>query len=138
MKDIADLIGRVFLSVLSLYQAFDTLIFKESTLANMDSYGITMFQNTLLWSGVAALFIGCILVMIGYYARIGALILAFYWLILTLIMYSFWTAPPDQQAVQALKFMNNLAMIGGFLVVVAHGAGRFSVKRLLYVMRLPK
>lgn len=138
MKDIADLLGRIFLAIISIYEALDTVFFRHNTLETMTNYGINQFQHTLLYGGVAVLLIGSILVMIGYYARVGASLLILYWLPVTLILYSFWNDAPDIQGVNATNFMHNLAMIGGLLVIVAHGAGAYSVKRLIYVMRLPK
>ncbi|HMR88273.1 MAG TPA: DoxX family protein, partial [Saprospiraceae bacterium] len=64
--------------------------------------------------------------------------LILYWLPFTLIVYSFWDDPQEYQRLHALYFMRNLAMIGGLLLLMANGAGKYSIKRLIYIMRLPQ
>jgi putative oxidoreductase len=49
----------------------------------------------------------------------------------TLIAHRFWDVPVDQQAMQSIQFMKNVAIIGGLLSLVAAGGGRFSVAALL-------
>lgn len=49
----------------------------------------------------------------------------------TLIAHRYWTYPPEAQGMQRIQFMKNLAIIGGFLALIAAGAGRFSVDGLM-------
>jgi putative oxidoreductase len=87
---------------------------------------------------IAILLLGGILVLIGYFARFGAILLLMYWLPFTLIVYSFWDDAPEYKRVHALYFMRNLALCGGLFLLIANGAGKYSVKRLIYIMKLPK
>lgn len=138
MKDIADLIGRIFISLLFIYEALDSLLFFDNTKHTMEDYGVSYYPNILLGSIIFLLFLGSILVLIGYYARVGAFFLLVYWLTYTVIVYSFWNDPPLVQRLNALYFMRNIALSGGLLLLIANGAGNYSVKRLIHVMRLPK
>ena len=138
MKDIIDLLGRIFLGVISLYQALDTVFFYGQAKETMNTYGITFLQDTLLIGGIITLFIGSIMVLLGYYAKLGSWILIIYWLPATLIIYSFWNDEPSTQGLNAFNFMQSLGYIGGLLILAANGAGNISVRRLLYVMKLPK
>lgn len=138
MKGISDLLGRIFLGIIFIYEGLDTLFFYDNTKSTMADYGITFMPDLLLVSVLAVLFIGAFLVVIGYYARIGAFLLILYWLPFTLIVYSFWNDPPDLQRVNALHFMRNLAVLGGLLLLLTNGSGEYSVRRLIHVMRLPK
>ncbi|HMS67404.1 MAG: DoxX family protein [Saprospiraceae bacterium] len=138
MKDIADLIGRIFISLLFIYEALDTLLFFDNSKHTMEDYGVSYYPNILLGSIIFLLFLGSILVLIGYYARVGAFFLLVYWLTYTGIVYSFWNDPPLVQRLNALNFMRNIALSGGLLLLIANGAGNYSVKRLIHVMRLPK
>ncbi|MBK8633162.1 MAG: DoxX family protein [Saprospiraceae bacterium] len=72
MKDIADLIGRIFISLLFIYEALDTLLFFNNSKHTMEDYGVSYYPNILLGSIIFLLFLGSILVLIGYYARVGA------------------------------------------------------------------
>ncbi len=68
----------------------------------------------------------------------GAVLLLVYWLPFTLIVYSFWDDAPEYKRVHALYFMRNLALCGGLFLLIANGAGKYSVKRLIYIMKLPR
>lgn len=138
MKDIADLLGRICISLIFVYEAFDTILFFEHTKRTMSEYGLMWKQDLLLYVLIAFLIVGAIMVLIGYYANLGAMLLLAYWLPFTLIVYSFWDDPQSLQRLNALYFMRNLAVCGGLLLLMANGAGRYSVKRLIHVMRLPK
>jgi putative oxidoreductase len=65
---------------------------------------------------------GGILLVLGYQARLAALVLAVFTLASAL---GFHTNFADQN--QMIHFMKNLAMTGGFLQIVAFGAGAFSL-----------
>lgn len=138
MRDIADLLGRICLSLIFVYEALDTILFFENTKRTMTTYGITSNQDFLLGSLIFILILGALLVLIGYFASFGALLLLLYWLPFTLIVYSFWNDHPSVQRLNALYFMRNIAVCGGLLMLMANGAGKYSVKRLIHVLRLPK
>ncbi|MCB0646504.1 MAG: DoxX family protein [Saprospiraceae bacterium] len=138
MKDVADLLGRIFISLLFIFESLDTVFFFDNTKKTLTDYGITYHPNILLGFMILLVFIGSILVLIGYYARVGAFMLLVYWLTFTLTVYSFWNDPPSLQRINSLYFMRNMALCGGLLLLIANGAGNYSVKRLIHVMRLPK
>jgi putative oxidoreductase len=138
MKDIAELLARILIAFVFIYEALDAMVFYKKTQATMSAYGITWQQDVLLNVIITMLVTGGILVLIGYYARFGAFLLLLYWLPFTLIVYSFWDDPPEFKRVHALNFMRNLALCGGLFLLIANGAGKYSVKRLIYIMRLPR
>jgi putative oxidoreductase len=138
MKDISDLMGRILLGAIFLYEALDTLIFYENTKNTMTNYGITAAQDFLIIVSIIILLFGSILIIIGYFARIGAGLLFIYWFILTMIIYSFWDDPTELQRINGINFMRNMAICGGLLMLLANGAGKYSVKRLIHVMKLPE
>ena len=70
--------------------------------------------------------VGSITVILGYFTRFGALLLIVFLIPTTLI---FHTNFADQ--VQMIMFMKNVSMLGGCLILLAYGAGRFSLDHLL-------
>lgn len=138
MKDIAELLARILIAFVFIYEALDALVFFNKTKATMTAYGINWNQDLLIKFLIFILITGGVLVLIGYYARIGASLLLLYWLPFTLIVYSFWDDAPEFKRVHALYFMRNLALCGGLLLLITNGAGKYSVKRLIYIMKLPK
>ena len=138
MKGIADLLGRIFIGIIFFFEVVDTIFFYQNTKDTMTTYGITWAQDTLLITTLIFMGLGATLVAIGYFARVGVVFLLLYWLPYTFMVFDFWNDPPDLQRTQALQFMRNLAVAGGLLLILANGSGKYSVRRLIHVMRLPK
>lgn len=136
MKDIVDLIGRFFIAVLFYFEAADSLFYIRDTQAKMTAYGLTWKQDLLLFGAIAFLILGSTLVLIGYRAKFGALLLLAYWLPVSLIVHSFWNDPPPQQRMEMVSLMRNLAICGGLLLIMANGAGRYSIKRILSTIKV--
>ena len=138
MDDIVELIGCILISFVFIYEVLDALVLFCKTKSTMPDYGIIWQQDLMLKVLIFMLILGGILVLIGYYASFGATLLLLYWLPFTLIVYSFWDDPAEYKRVHALYFMRNLALCGGLLLLIANGAGKYSVKRLIYIMKLPR
>ncbi|GJM34429.1 MAG: hypothetical protein DHS20C18_34300 [Saprospiraceae bacterium] len=136
MKDIIDLIARVSLAFLFLWEAYDSINFFQSTKALMTEYGITWKQDFLLVMTISMLILGGILLLIGYRSGFGALLLLFYWVPVTFIVHSFWNDAPEFRRVESIAFMKNFAITGGLLMVMANGSGKYSVKRLFATFRV--
>ena len=137
MKHTTDLIARIFIAIMFYYEAFDSFLLFSQTKETMTKYGITWKQDFLLTSVIVFLILGATLVLIGYYSNIGAILLLAYLIPSTIIFYSFWDVPKDVMRIQLINFMKNLAIMGGLLLLVVNKPGKYSIKRLFYVMRLP-
>jgi len=138
MKDIADLLARFFIAFMFMYEAIDSIFFFSETKNTMTAYGITWRQDLVLGFVIFILILGASLVALGYLAKFGAFLLLIYWIPFTFIVYDFWTHPEDLKRLNGLYFMRNMAVASALLLMIANGAGKFSVKRLIHVMRLPK
>jgi putative oxidoreductase len=138
MKNVIDLIARMFLSFIFLYEAYDSIAFFKLTRATMIEYGITWNTDFLLISAIVILILGGLLILIGYRVGLGGILLLMYWIPVTFIVYSFWNDPPDIRRMNSIIFMKNIAIVGGLLMVIVKGSGKYSVKRLLTVTRIPK
>ena len=138
MKHLTDLIGRIFLSLIFFFEAYDSMVFFKQTKETMSAYGLTWNQDLLLYTVIFVLVVGATLVLIGYYANVGAILLLAYWVPITLIVFSFWNDPVEVRRIQSIMFMKNIAIAGGLLILLVNGAGKFSIKRMIYILRLPK
>ena len=87
MKGIADLLGRIFLSTIFFFEVLDTIFFYSTAKESMTNYGITWMQDTLLIAVLLMMGIGAFLVVIGYFTRVGALLLLIVWVPFTFIVY---------------------------------------------------
>lgn len=137
MKHILDLIGRLFLSFIFLFEGYDSIAFFNETKNTMTSYGLTWRQDLLLYGAIFVLILGGLLILTGYRSSFGALLLLFYWVPVTFIVHSFWNDPHEVQREQSVEFMKNVAIIGGLLMVMVNGSGRLSIRRLFATVRVP-
>ena len=71
--------------------------------------------------------LGGLALIAGFGTRVAALVLAVFTLAATFIFHAYWAVPADMQMVQQLMFFKNMAVVGGLLVLAAHGAGAWSV-----------
>ncbi len=138
MKDVADLIGRILVSVIFLVEAYDSLTYFQHTKTVMAGYGITWQPDLLLTATIFILFLGGTLILIGYRASFGAFLVLLYWIPVTFIVHSFWNAPPELQRQESIDFMKNIAIMGGVIIIWVNGSGRYSIKRLFATARVPR
>ena len=130
MKNLIDLLGRVLLAFIFIFDAYDSIFYFKETKEKMTSYGLTWQQDLLLVGAIFLLLLGGTLLLMGYRARFGAVLLLMYWVPVTFIVHSFWNDPEPARRLQSVLFMKNLAIVGGLLMVWANGTGRYSIKRL--------
>jgi uncharacterized membrane protein YphA (DoxX/SURF4 family) len=138
MKDWVDLIGRIFVATLFFYEAVDTLWYFKDAKEILVGYGITAGTGIWVAATVFCLVLGATSLTLGYLSRLGAFLLLLYLLPYTIIVHSFWNDPPDIQRIQAQLFMLKLAICGGLMFLMVNKPQKYSVRRLIHVMRLPK
>jgi len=98
----------------------------EQTAGYMASKGMPIVPLFLI--GAIVLEIGGGLsVLLGYKARLGALLLLIFIIPATLIFHNFWAYQGMEQQMQMINFMKNLAIMGGLLLLIAFGAGEISL-----------
>ncbi|MCB2426536.1 DoxX family protein [Methylophaga pinxianii] len=115
----ADLAGRILLSVLFLSGGLSKLgAGYDGTAQYMSAMGIA---PALLPLVIATEIVGAIAIIVGFKTRIAAFLLAGF-SILSAVFFHLDFA--DQM--QSILFMKNIAIAGGFLMLVSHGARRFS------------
>ena len=138
MKDIVDLIARIFISLIFLWEAYDSIAFFKATKKTMTAFGFNWQQDMVLSFAIFLLIVGGILVLIGYRSGFGAILLLLYYIPVTFILHSFWNEPIDVRRVESIMFMKNIAIIGGLLMVYVNGSGKYSVKRLFATTKVTK
>ena len=73
---------------------------------------------------------GAALVILGWLTRPAAAGLLLFTIAATLIAHDFWTLAGPERQMQQIQFMKNLGLIGGFLLLIGSGPGRFSLDAL--------
>lgn len=138
MKDQLDLLARILLAACFYYEAYDSLVFFQSTQRTMTEYGLTWQQDFLLTSTIVFLIIGATMVLVGYRVGLGIIFLLVYLIPVTFIVYSFWNDPREVQRLTTMMFAKNMAITGGLIALANHKEGRFRVNMLFRAAKLSR
>jgi putative oxidoreductase len=118
--------ARILLALMFVLSGFGKLTGLEGTAGYIASKGLPVPMLLAAAAGVLELVAG-VLLIIGWQARWAALALAVFTLVASVLFHNYWAMPADQQRMQQLMFMKNLAVTGGLLFVFAFGAGALSL-----------
>ncbi len=80
--------------------------------------------STLLMAGVLIELLGGLMVFLGLWVRLGALLLIVFLIPTTLIFHHFWLLQEPERHDQMINFMKNLSIGGGLIYLLAMGKGR--------------
>lgn len=112
-------LGRLLLAGLFIQAGWGKIAGYAGTAAYMASAGVPGFLLPLV---ILTELGGGILLVLGWQTRIVAFLMAGFTVLTSLIFHG---NVSDQM--QMLMFMKNMSITGGLLMVVAHGAGAFSL-----------
>jgi putative oxidoreductase len=119
------LAGRALLGALFVAAGPGKIANAAATAGYMATGGLPVSPALAVVVGGFEIVVGLALGL-GLMTRWAALALAVFTLVASVLFHAYWLAPVDQQFMQQLLFMKNMAVIGGLLVVVAVGAGAWS------------
>jgi len=120
------LVARFLLALMFVGAGISKLTGLEGTAGYIASVGLPAAQLLAIGAGLLELVAG-VLLIVGWQARWAALALAAFTLVATFIFHRYWALPAEQQMMQQLMFMKNLAITGGLLFVFAFGAGSLAL-----------
>jgi len=120
-SQLAPALGRVLMAAIFLYSGFGKLTDPTGTIAYIQSAAIPM-PVVAYWITVVIELLGGVMLLVGFKARVAALVLALFSVAAAL---RFHTNFADQN--QMIHFMKNVAIAGGLLQVYAFGPGGLSV-----------
>ena len=112
-------IGRLFLSMIFIVSGFTKITGYAATQGYMESMGV---PDILLPLVIAVELLGGIAILLGFKARMVAILMAGFSVVSALLFHQFWIDDSQMN-----HFMKNIAMAGGFLMIFAHGAGAYSI-----------
>jgi len=120
IENYSSLVGRVLISVIFLMAGINKIgAGYAGTQGYMEAMGV---PGQLLPLVIATEILGAVAIIVGYQTRLAAFLLAGFSLISALLFHFNFT---DQM--QSILFMKNVAIAGGFLFLVANGAGYVSI-----------
>ncbi len=111
--------GRLLISLIFVTSGISKLASFSGTQAYMESAGV---PGILLPVVIAIELLGGLAIILGWHTRIAAFLLAGFSLLSAVLFHANFG---DQ--IQMIMFMKNLGLAGGFLMMVALGAGPWSI-----------
>jgi len=118
-SDAAALAGRFLLAAIFIQEGWSKIGGYEETVAYMAKAGV---PGLVLPAVIAVELLGGILIVVGWQTRLVAIGLAVFSILAAILFHMNFG---DRN--QAIHFMKNLAIAGGFLVLAAGGPGAWSI-----------
>jgi putative oxidoreductase len=122
------LLARILLMILFILSGWSKLTNFDGTVAYMTSLGAPV---PMLAAGIAIVMevFVAIAIILGFYTRPLAFLLALFVLGTALIGHHFWTMADPERAANMIQFFKNLSIIGGLLLLGITGPGKYSMDR---------
>jgi putative oxidoreductase len=128
MANLLDFIGRIFISTLFLFSAYNKILNYSGTVDWMEGFGVPGF---LLGPTIALEIILPLFVIIGFQIKLSSILLALFSIITAVIFHSDFS---DQM--QLIAFLKNIGLAGGFIFLAAHGTKNWAVDNKKKYVRL--
>ena len=111
---IVEAFGRIFLSILFLFEGVRKFFYQEETIGFMDDFGVPeiLFYPSLFFEIIIPL-----LLIIGFKTRFMASLMCLFTFIVSFIFHSDFN---DQM--QIIFFLKNISIAGGFLIIASYEA----------------
>lgn len=121
------LAGRILITAIFFVSGYHKIIGFSAVAGMMGNMGLPLPE--LLVAGAIVFELGgALMVLLGWHARWGALLLAVFTIPATLLFHNFWAVDASQYQNQSSHFMKNLAILGALAYIMAMGSGPFSLK----------
>lgn len=130
VNDLALLVGRIAFAALFLPSGLSKAMNLQAFIYSIDGRGVP-FSPLMAPLAAALEFLGGLALLLGVQVRVASVLLLVFTLLATLIAHRFWEyAPGAAHQMQQISFFKNVAIVGGFVFLAAHGGGRYCLERL--------
>jgi putative oxidoreductase len=123
------LFGRVVMALIFVQSGFGKLVDVGAFSASLAGKGVP-FAGVLALVGAGVEFFGGLAVLLGLQTRYAAALIALFTIVATLISHRYWEFSGPARRAQEVSFSKNTCIVGGYLLLMATGGGRFSLDRL--------
>src|SRR2546423_10705429 len=121
------LVGRVLVGWIFVESGFRKLLGMDAFIASLIRRSVP-WSTVLGWIGAVVEFVGGAAILLGVWTRCAAAAIIVFVIIATLIGHRYWEiAEPAARRIQQSNFAKNITIIGGLILLLVTGAGRFSV-----------
>jgi putative oxidoreductase len=125
LKAFGSLVGRILLVIIFLNSGIGKIGNFEGTAQYMAKFGMSN-TSFFLFGAIVFELVGSVTVILGYFTRLGALLILIFLIPTTLIFHANFADP-----IQMIMFLKNVSMFGGCLLLLSAGPGRLSLDYFL-------
>ena len=116
---IVEFLGRVLLSTLFLVEGIGKISMQEDVIMYMEDYGV---PEILFVPAITLEILFPLLLIIGYKTKWAASIMALFTFTVAIIFHTNFN-----EGMQMIFFLKDIAIAGGFMIIVAYGPGKISL-----------
>lgn len=127
-RDALLLVARILMMLLFVLFGWEKLTDFSGTSTYMAAEGLPLPAVTAAVVIMMEFFVGLAIVL-GFWTRPLALLLALYTLGTALVGHHYWTMAGAEHMANMINFYKNLSIIGGLLLLCLTGPGRYSIDR---------
>lgn len=131
MKHIIDLLGRLFIASIFIFETIDTFVFYKETKQLFLDRGFTWHPDFFIVGSIVFLILGSLLIILGYRVKFAVILLLFYFIPLTFLHFNFWAEEGVQKQLELVQFIKHLAILGGLLTLYNKPQDKYAIKRIL-------
>ena len=124
MVDYYLLAGRLFIALMYVLSGFNKLLLFRHGLAEVQAKNLPFPRLALSGTIVVQLVCGAA-IMAGWQTPIASVLLAIFTLATAVVFYDFWNQQGTQRTLFFTGFLEHISIIGGFVILIASGPGRF-------------
>jgi len=116
---ILEFVGRLLLSILFLIEGLGKISMQENVITYMEDYGV---PGILFLPATALEILFPIILIVGYKTKWAASVMALFTFTVAIIFHTDFSG-----GMQMIFFFKDLAIAGGFMIIVAYGPGKISL-----------
>ena len=116
---ILEFFGRLLLSALFLIEGFGKITIQEDVIMYMEDYGV---PGILFLPATVLEILFPLLLIVGYRTKWAAAVMALFTFAVAIIFHTDFS-----EGIQMVMFLKDIAIAGGFMIIVAHGPGKISL-----------
>ena len=124
MRSYVPLLARILLGLIFVMSGITKITGFEGTQPDLGCHGMPL-GAVFLVGAIAVEILGGLSVILGLWPRAGAAVLVLFLIPATLIFHTDFG-----QQTQMIMFLKNLSIMGGLLLVMAFGGGRYRIQAL--------
>jgi putative oxidoreductase len=128
VRQYGPLAGRIMITAIFLVSGYHKIVGFAAVSGMMAKAGMPM-PDLLLAGAIACEIGGGLMVLLGWHACWGALLLIIFTVPATLMFHNFWAVDAAEYQNQFNHFMKNVAMLGGLVYIMAMGSGPLSLQK---------